>query len=293
VNPPADHRPPFSSATWFAFAASVRGASHESTGTPNQDSVMTSADRVAAGEPLVVAVADGHGDPRHFRSARGSYLATSIAGRIMESVGGEVGRVPDADAVRDLLHSVLVPELKSRWDAAVRADTEAYPFTPKERDLLRTGDTETTPYGSTVLLAGVSGRWLCLTQVGDGDIVVVDPSGSAGTPLPPDPAADGRRTTSLCSPGVEQLFRCTVIDLSSVPVSLVLLATDGFGNAQSEEPWHPSVGRDIAKLLAQNGVEWIGDHLFSWGARCASSEGSGDDTSLGLLVRGEATGEVR
>ena len=46
------------------FAVSVRGASHEDSGTPCQDSA-----RVLITDKLAVAaVSDGHGSEKHFRS---------------------------------------------------------------------------------------------------------------------------------------------------------------------------------------------------------------------------------
>ena len=57
------------------FAVSVRGASHEDSGTPCQDSA-----RVLITDKLAVAaVSDGHGSEKHFRSASGSEMAARVA----------------------------------------------------------------------------------------------------------------------------------------------------------------------------------------------------------------------
>jgi hypothetical protein len=60
-------------ATWRAMTGTARGAAHDARGLPNQDSAESLAiDQAGA---IVVAVADGHGHDRHFRSAAGSKLA--------------------------------------------------------------------------------------------------------------------------------------------------------------------------------------------------------------------------
>ena len=86
-----------------------------------------------------------------------------------------------------------------------------------------------------------------------------------------------------------QSFRTAVRDLDTEPVLAVLMATDGYGNAQSADPWHPGVGADLARLLRHEGPEWVAEHLPAWAERCASSEGSGDDTTIAVIVnRSEA-----
>ena len=56
-------------------------------------------------------------------------------------------------------------------------------------------------------------------------------------------------------------FRTGAYDLREVPLATLLLATDGYGNAQADEPWQPGVGRDLAELAAER------DHTGS-SSRC-------------------------
>jgi hypothetical protein len=141
------------------------------------------------------------------------------------------------------------------------------------------------PYGSTLLLAVLVSPWLLLCQIGDGDIVVVGPDGAATAPVPGDPLLDGQRTTSLCQPDAADVFRMAVLDLRRGPVAAVLLATDGFGNAQTAEPWYPLFGADLLRLARQHGPEWVRAQVPAWVARCASAEGSGDDAGAALIIR--------
>jgi len=63
--------------TWQVITGSARGATHRASGLPNQDAV---ASQHGPGG-VVVAVADGHGHIRHFRSADGAALAVDVACR--------------------------------------------------------------------------------------------------------------------------------------------------------------------------------------------------------------------
>jgi Protein phosphatase 2C len=142
------------------------------------------------------------------------------------------------------------------------------------------------PYGSTLLVVVITGRWLVCAQIGDGDMLAVRPDGSSFSPVAGDDRLDGRRTTSLCQPDALASFRTGAHDLRQVPLAALLLATDGYGNAQADEPWQPSVARDLAELAARHDHRWFEQEVPGWAQRCASSEGSGDDATIALLLPG-------
>jgi hypothetical protein len=154
----------------------------------------------------------------------------------------------------------------------------------------RSADTPVVPYGSTLLVAVIAAQWLVCAQIGDGDMLAVRPDGSSFAPVAGDDRLDGRRTTSLCQPDALASFRTGAHDLRQVPLAALLLATDGYGNAQADEPWQPSVGRDLAELAAGHDRHWFGAEVPGWAQRCASAEGSGDDTTIALVLPGEEDG---
>jgi hypothetical protein len=161
----------------------------------------------------------------------------------------------------------------------------------EERFVLdRSADTPVIPYGSTLLVAVITGRWLLCAQIGDGDMLAVRLDGGSFSPVAGDDRLDGRRTTSLCQPDARGSFRTGAHDLRRVPLAALLLATDGYGNAQADEPWQPSVGRDLAELAAGHDRHWFGAEVPGWAQRCASAEGSGDDTTIALVLPGEEDG---
>src|SRR5215470_5346268 len=277
--PGAGQPAPDRASGWQVVTATERGAAHRAAGIPNQDAV--------AAIPLenggmVTAVADGHGHSRHFRSARGARLAVSIACGAARDLATRPGGLPGPGREEEL-RRVLVPGIVARWRDAVLADVAAEPFTGPE-NAVRRGDDVTIPYGTTLLLAIGQGQRLLLAQIGDGDIVGIGPDGTALLPVPGDPTLDGRHTTSLCSPRAAGSFRVAAAGLAATPLLGVLLATDGYGNAQVARAWEAVVSADLAGLIPAHPASWLASKLPEWAGRCASLDGSADDTTLALLL---------
>jgi Protein phosphatase 2C len=291
--------PPGRAQGWLVLTASERGASHVASKSPNQDAVATER---AGAHGVVAAVADGHGHSRHLRSARGSKCAVRIGCQVaqeladrLESANAPLAQQdapgtagPRAEEIAKQTEEFLVPAIVSRWREAVLADVKADPFTAAEQALRHPGDDSTIAYGSTLLLAMMLHGWLILAQIGDGDVVGVRPDGSAVEPVPADPQLDGLVTTSLCGADPRADFRVAALDTAQNPLLAVLLATDGYGNAQMVEGWPSAFSEDLAWMLKDREVNWLASQLPSWAARCASSDGSADDTTVALLVSAKA-----
>ncbi len=268
---------------WLAIAGTARGAAHVARGLDNQDSAESQAIDGVGG--TVVAVGDGHGHDRHFRSATGSRLATRTACTVIAELAGENTGTPwtagEAGGLCDTLPQAIVDE----WRAAVAVDIAAHPYTADELGTLeRAGDGPEIPYGSTLLVALVAAGWLVCAQIGDGDLVAIRPNGHAWSPVAGDDLLDGHRTTSLCQAGAVASFRTAAHDLRSQPLLALLLGTDGYGNAQARDPWQPHVAGDIAELAIEHDGGWFAQQLPAWAQRCASTDGSGDDTTVALLL---------
>jgi serine/threonine protein phosphatase PrpC len=287
--------PPERRTGWLVLTASERGASHVAVSSPNQDAVATER---AGAQGVVAAGADGHGHPRHLRSARGSKLAVTIGCQVAQELadrleaGTAILAQPDpattaaaiADEITELADEFLVPAVVSRWRKAVVADINADPFTQAEQARRYPGDDATIAYGSTLLLCMVLHDWLILAQIGDGDVVGVRADGRAVQPVPADPQLDGLVTTSLCGSDPLADFRVAAVDTSQNQLRAVLLATDGYGNAQLVEEWPNAFSEDLAWMLRERDVNWLASQLPSWAARCASADGSADDTTMALLI---------
>ena len=273
---------------WVALVASERGAAHQASGLPNQDSVQA---RPAGPHAVVAAVADGHGHRRHFRSATGAALAVDVACEAAAELAARLDAFEAAEQLESEALGVLVPAITEQWRAGVADDLADRPFTDEEQALRLWGDNPLIAYGSTLLLAVAGGRWLVLVQIGDGDIVGIQPRGQALLPVPSDPSLDGLQTTSLCAPRAEEDFRVAVVDLSGTALLGVLLATDGYGNAQAADPWADAVSADLAGLINGQPPDRLAAQLPAWASRCASADGSADDTTIALLVAPAAPGQ--
>lgn len=277
----------YGAGSWHVSAWTARGAAHRAAGLPNQDSMDR---RLASGGPgIAVAVADGHGHRRHFRSARGSEFAVAAGCRVGSRLACELTEKASrqsAEAATRAAVTVLVQE----WRSAVAGHLADQPYAAGEQAALDSvADGPEVPYGSTLLVAMISPRWLACAQIGDGDVLVVRPDGQSVIPLPGDERLDGLRTTSLCQADAEAAFRVGVQDLDEDPLLALLLATDGFGNSQAADPWQPGVGQDLAKLAAEHDHRWFDRQVPQWAQRCASTEGSGDDTTIVLVLNPRAT----
>jgi len=266
---------------WLALTASQLGAAHQAAGLPNQDAVAA---RQIRPDVLVAAVADGHGHRRHFRSARGSRLAVAIACEAAPELAARLDDFETAGQIESEALRRLVPAITGLWRDAVREDVAADPFTAREEAARAKGDDTLIAYGSTLLLAIAGRRWLVLVQIGDGDIVGIQPGGRPLLPVPDDPSLDGRQTTSLCGTRAEDDFRAAVVDTRTTALLGVLLATDGYGNAQLADPWTEAVSADLAEMINDRPPEWLAGQLPLWASRCASPDGSADDTTVALLI---------
>lgn len=279
---------------WAVVDGNVQGASHKRDGSTGQDSIMH-----APGEDAnwaVMAVSDGHGSPKSFRSTIGSFhaarVATDLAEKFLVEMQDEPIPVIEANAKRDLPAKIVLA-----WTEAVTKDQQDSPIT--EKDLAKAGvqaqsagvDADGKPmpnliaYGATLLLVVVSPKYVFYLQLGDGDILAIFDDGKEITrPIAPDPALIGNETTSLCMPKAEKLFRFRFQPIEKNPPVLIMASTDGYFNAFATEADFEQASADFLRLLGSEGRDYVQANLNEW-LDTASSEGSGDDVSVGLIVR--------
>ncbi len=281
---------------WRALGASVRGATHARAGFPNQDALAWFP-VAGSGIPLILAVADGHGSPRSFRSDTGAWLAVQGAIEALAAfLASQSDHVELAQFTR-LGREALPQALVERWQTLVEADFLQHPFTAQELETLeiRVGllarqsvvEQPLLAYGTTLLAAAVTASCLLYLQLGDGDLLVVSPRGEVSRPLPRDPRLFANETTSLAAQQVWHDLRVALQPLSQEPPALLLLATDGYANSFRDEAAFLQVGSDLWDLLRAEGLEVVQQSLPGWLAE-TSQAGSGDDITLGLLCRLDA-----
>ncbi|WP_159029919.1 PP2C family serine/threonine-protein phosphatase [Streptomyces marincola] len=249
------------------------------------------------GGAVVLAVADGHGAARHFRSDLGSRWATeefavcarhflarahgdAAGGRGRQAVGAPAGLPVLRELARDLPRRLV-----HGWRQRVARHEASSPAhgrggQPPAFDV----------YGSTVLGAVLTPELLVCWQLGDGDVTLVWEDGPPHAPLYAGQDL-GDETESLCQPEAWPRVRVHWQPLTGGgPPPAVLLSTDGLSKSFADRDGFLSFARGVRDRAAAEGTDRVQDKLADWLGHAATH--SGDDTTLvgAIPVPGRATG---
>jgi hypothetical protein len=285
------------SSIWTAISASVRGNWHEQSGLKNQDAVRLNNPRTAA-DALVIAVSDGHGSLRSFRSDCGSRLATECALRLLKQFVRRTGPGVPLSRVRRLAQGRWPLDLLAAWRREVRADLFREPFSPvdfapfpESPPVIKPGEEPPQvaylAYGATLIAAAVTRRYLLYAQLGDGDILTVGADGAVSRPLRREHQFYANETASLCTNQAASGFQVRVDPVRAGAPALIMLSTDGYANCFGDDQGFFSVGADLLAYTRRHGAAFVGENLAGW-LRESSRDGSGDDITVGLAVRATA-----
>lgn len=188
--------------TYARFGASRIGASHIRKGLPLQDAFLTDEYRGF----FIAAVADGHGNRRHFRSDRGAQIACQVAVQsIREEINFSPASPPNEERMEALKRTicfswrekVLEDYAHSPWTEEEMAEAKAN-YSENQFDELRRGATALRAYGSTLCAVFANERGWAALQVGDSGFTLVTPGGEYLWPMPESQINQGNRTASLC-----------------------------------------------------------------------------------------------
>jgi serine/threonine protein phosphatase PrpC len=297
--------PPVTTAThtggWRVIARSVTGPSHRRAGTDNQDAESHDVHE----ELVIVAVADGHGSPKSFRSDTGARLAVEVAmqtGRELIN-DHQKSRSPIA-VIKDAATNQLPRRLEKHWKKRVYDHSAANPLTQAELDRLVAaagraareaaaahgiaagGTGQYLAYGTTLLVAYIASDFVLYLQLGDGDILSVSDTanGDVSRPIPRDEQLIANETTSLCQKDAWKLFRIQFQYIHASAPALILLSTDGYANSFRSNQDFLKVGTDLLRILRHEGPGYVEREMRGW-LEGASSAGSGDDATLALAYR--------
>jgi serine/threonine protein phosphatase PrpC len=278
---------------WVTYGASVRGASHIRSGQPNQDSIRWSTPE--RGGLSVLVVADGHGSAKAFRSDRGSRLAVSTAVEQMLAFPGSEESLLNLSAIKRMAKETLPKGLVRRWTEAVEVDLLSDGLSATELQALADRgamapqvikSNHLIPYGSTIMIAGLTGAFAVYLQLGDGDIICVSDEGESTRPLQKDERLFANETTSLCAPEAWKDFRVHFQVFSERLPAVIMLSTDGYSNSYEDDHGFLRVGTDILSAIRSDGWDTVKTSLPDWLSQ-TSAMGSGDDITVGLIVRGD------
>ena len=302
-------------AKYICLGQSVRGDSHKRNNLPKQDAIQWFPDYpdVAEGLPIILAVSDGHGSAKSFRSDIGSEKAVKIA---VEVIKEEILAIKEEatkakienylnlkDQVKYKLQQRIVREICRQWQTEVKENWEEHSATEELTNLQQqegitarkqVEDNPLIAYGATLLCVIVTELFITYLQLGDGDILCVDTEGETTRPIPQtDIFYYPEVSAGLCFKDAWKEFRCKT-DIFYPEVSadkkpaLILVSTDGLSNSYSSDEDFLKIGQGYLEIIRSNGVESVTEELEIF-LNDISTQGSGDDITLGMIVRQEAS----
>lgn len=256
---------------WLVGGASVIGPSHQRRDLPNQDAFLFTP-QDGSGSVIRAAVADGHGAAAHHRSDRGAQLAVEKSISVLDWF------LEDQETI-DLKD--LSDQMIEAWRLAVMEDVERRPLEPAP-------DNPFTPYGCTLLTAAATRDSVCLTQLGDGDILLGYADDSIVRPIAPDAGLKGEQTYSICLTDAGEHVKTWFAHRNwddAIP-DFILMATDGVSKSFRTEDAFLSVAADYRERCRDSHDTYLKTlkALPEWLSELAV-RGAGDDTTLILAVR--------
>jgi serine/threonine protein phosphatase PrpC len=261
----------------WAFGCSRTGASHIRNGRPCEDSFAIFSGSAGAVPCIALAVADGHGDPRHDRSRTGSAIATFSAVEELVEFHRNFPDNASGHSIRNEFRADFGRRVSRRWREAVMSDAVNKGDTID--DAGESAGTVYTRYGSTLISALVVADTILVGQIGDGDIVLVRPDGTLEFPIPPDQSLLGTETRSLSSRDAHLLFRTATLDRDAGGV--LIAATDGvsdsFDGSEGEE--FKKFIRSLSARVDEFGIVNVAGSMKTWLDRY-SELASGDDMTI-------------
>jgi serine/threonine protein phosphatase PrpC len=288
---------------WRCQGASILGASHQRSGLPNQDAIYWQPES-GSGAEVVLAVSDGHGSAKSFRSDRGSHFAVQVAAaEVSQFLGLRLSHPPTPGSLEygltspEGIEQELPRQIVTAWRDRVAQDLVKQPISEPEWATLEAKlgaagiqavrESPHLAYGATLLAVVVTEGFILYLQLGDGDILCVNAQGQTSRPLAKDPRLIANETTSLSGQKAWQDLQVHWVPITNDLPALILVSTDGYGNAFSSEANFLKIGPDYQQMIQTQGLASVVDQLPAI-LEDASSRGSGDDVTLGILCQNSA-----
>jgi hypothetical protein len=284
------HAPDEDKLHWQAFGVSAVGAHNLNRKQPKQDALhwLPVSGR---GRRVALAVADGHGADRYFRSAKGAHYAVNVMTEVLREFVQSHARETDPTVLQHWALNELPALVCDRWRDEVKADLAKQPYEPDERASIGLPPNPDTydwltdkalePYGCTLLGVATTDHYLLGLQLGDGNIAIMDAAGT-GRFLFENPESVEKH--SICQPTAPSLFRAVAIPLGPEPPVLVAANTDGFRNAFPSQEEFLRRGQEFLNGMRKLGLLAVVQNLHHWVNKRAMAD-PGDDISVGILYR--------
>ena len=262
---------------WQIIAESVKSANHPL----NQDAKKYFIPKDK--EYVVVAVADGHGSKKCFRSDVGSEFAVEVlinnfrqhfSSKTFDNL--QAGFSGTKDNLAKTIHR--------QWMEKVRNHLAKNPFSPEE-ELIdeKVLNNQVISYGTTLLGALITKNYIIYLQLGDGDILVVNDN-EVIRPIAKDENLIANETYSLCDKEADSLFKFYYQPVIGQLPDLILLSTDGYSNSFPNDNEFQKTALDYNNLYKEEGMSFIRKNISGW-LKDTTIHGSGDDLTTILVFK--------
>ena len=268
---PEELEKPSSPEIWKTMSCSVKGARHVHNGTLCQDAVLVQKFE----DMFVLSVADGHGDPKHAHSDKGSQFAVETACKIVREALQSIDDEKTGQECQDILRSSIAGRIAWEWNARCKQEHLQNPSADGE------WSEEIVLYGTTLLVIGFSETWLIVYQLGDGDILFMDKENQPHFPFPEE-SISGIFTDSLCQKNHLEKAQIYCQKYTG-NITRILLSTDGIRDclAGSREKLI-QFANWLEQKISREGSQETQEAMKSWLSEL-SLRGNGDDNSFALL----------
>ncbi len=262
---------------WQIIAESVKSANH----ALNQDAKKYFIPKDK--EYVIVAVADGHGSKKCFRSNVGSEFAVEVLINNFHH-HFSTNTFDNLQAGFSGTKDNLAKTIHRQWMEKVRNHLAKNPFSPEEELIdVKVLNNQVISYGTTLRGALITKNYIIYLQLGDGDILVVNDN-EVTRPIPKDENLIANETYSLCDKEADSLFRFYYQPVIGQLPDLILLSTDGYSNSFPNDNEFQKTALDYNNLYKEEGMSFIRKNISGW-LKDTTVHGSGDDLTAILVFK--------
>ena len=262
---------------WQIIAESVKSPNHPL----NQDAKKYFIPKDK--EYVVVAIADGHGSKKCFRSNVGSEFAVEVLiNNFRQHFSSNT--FDNLQAGFSGTKDNLAKTIHRQWIEKVSNHLANNPFSPEEELIdVKVFNNQVISYGTTLLGALITKNYIIYLQLGDGDILVVNDN-EVTRPIPKDENLIANETYSLCDKEADSLFRFYYQPVIGQLPDLILLSTDGYSNSFPNDNEFQKTALDYNNLYKEEGMSFIRKNISVW-LKDTTVHGSGDDLTAILVFK--------
>lgn len=277
---------------WSLASKSVRGAIHERKSIVNQDYVSSYVGK--DGWPIIMSLSDGHGGSKYFRSDVGSKQAVDSAIHTLRVFYDETKGLENPKMVKILAENILGERLVGDWLDHIMDYHDKNNF--KIWELCRLAYEENQEasnaveanykiaYGATSVSVMITPHWILYAILGDGDILCVTSKKSVYQPIKGNKNEDTTQTSSLVNSDAAKRYKFGLQSVDNFP-SLILMSTDGYENSYPDNRDYLNIGPEYYNMISSLGKEWKSKLDLEKILTYVTTQGSGDDVTLGILYK--------